>query len=664
MTVSCSILALILLSLTHLAAAQNVSIQLTPQGMPIQIPATGGSFNYTIAATNNGMTPQRATVWCMITLPNGHPYGPVLGPARITLSPSQTIERQRTQVIPAGFPAGNYSFNGYVGVYPDSIWDSDTFPFEKTLEGSELWVARYNGPGNSSDAASSIAVDDAGNVYVTGFGFGSGTNLDYATIKYDASGIQQWVARYNGPYNSDDYAFAIAVDGDGNIYVTGDSYGVGTNYDYATVKYDASGNELWVARYNGPGNYSDEANAIVIDGGGNVLVTGKSFGGASNWDYATIKYDASGNQLWVARYNGPGNGMDAGYSIAVDGDGNVYVTGESDGTYINFDPDYATIKYDASGNELWVARYNAQLWGHDRAFAIAVDGNGNAYVTGGSVVGVTSFDYATVKYDASGNQLWVARYTGPGNNTDNALSIALDAGGNVYVTGASEGDGTYSDYATIKYDALGNMFWVARYNGPANSTDWPRCVAVDGGGNVYVTGGSLGSGLNSDYATIKYNSAGAEQWVARYNAPGNNNDDANALALDAAGNVHVTGLSVGIGTGDDYCTIKYSGGEEPWLPVEATVLGQPLPQECRLEQNYPNPFNAATVLSYQLPVASHVSLRIYDTAGRLVQTLVDGWRSAGTHELTFDASDLPSGMYIYRIQTGEWTESGKMVLVK
>jgi len=93
-------------------------------------------------------------------------------------------------------------------------------------------------------------------------------------------------------------------------------------------------------------------------------------------------------------------------------------------------------------------------------------------------------------------------------------------------------------------------------------------------------------------------------------------------------------------------------------------LGQPLPQECRLEQNYPNPFNASTVLSYQLPVASNVSLRVYDTAGRLVETLVDGWRSAGAHELTFDASGLPSGMYVYRILAGEWTESAKMILLK
>ena len=100
------------------------------------------------------------------------------------------------------------------------------------------------------------------------------------------------------------------------------------------------------------------------------------------------------------------------------------------------------------------------------------------------------------------------------------------------------------------------------------------------------------------------------------------------------------------------------------MPVEAIVLGQPLPQECQLHQNYPNPFNSKTVARYELRVPSIVSLRVYDTAGRLVATLVDGWRSAGTHELTFDAGDLPSGMYIYRMTADALDASGKMVLMK
>ena len=107
--------------------------------------------------------------------------------------------------------------------------------------------------------------------------------------------------------------------------------------------------------------------------------------------------------------------------------------------------------------------------------------------------------------------------------------------------------------------------WVARYNGPGNYTDDPAGIAVDASGNVYVTGESSGQGGLMGYATIKYNSAGEEQWVARYNGPGNGNDSANAIAVDASGNVYVTGQSLGQGTGIDYATIKYnSAGQQQW----------------------------------------------------------------------------------------------------
>ncbi|MBI1746683.1 MAG: SBBP repeat-containing protein [Acidobacteria bacterium] len=171
----------------------------------------------------------------------------------------------------------------------------------------QQWIARYNGSGNGTDYATALAVDADGNVYVTGYSYGVGTGSDYATVKYDAAGNQLWVARYNGPGNSWDWASALAVDANGNVYVTGWSLGVGTENDYATVKYDAAGNQLWVARYHGPGNSGDGASALAVDAEGNVYVTGGSVGVYRVSDYATVKYDAAGNQLWVARYNGPGN---------------------------------------------------------------------------------------------------------------------------------------------------------------------------------------------------------------------------------------------------------------------------------------------------------------------------------------------------------------------
>jgi sugar lactone lactonase YvrE len=337
------------------------------------------------------------------------------------------------------------------------------------------WIAFYNG-GYGFDVAWGTAVDGSGNIYVTGSSVGPGPcNFycnDYATIKYNAAGTQQWVARYNGPANDDDHPSAIAVDGSSNVYVTGASIGTTwPDYDYATVKYDNSGQQQWVARYNGPGNEMDFGNAIAVDASGNVYVTGSSRGSGGDFDYATVKYDSSGQEQWVARYNGPGNGDDEAYGIAVDASGNVYVTGYSGGSGTG--NDFATIKYNSAGQEQWVARYNGPSNSDDYGNAIGIDGSGNVYVTGSSVDSVNGFDYATVKYDNSGQEQWAARYNGPGNQDDEPYAMAVDSSGNVYVTGYSTGSGTGYDYTTIKYNTSGTEEWVARYNGEANLLDIP-----------------------------------------------------------------------------------------------------------------------------------------------------------------------------------------------
>ena len=332
---------------------------------------------------------------------------------------------------------------------------------------------------------------------MTGPSAGISTGLDYATIKYNSAGQQQWVARYNGPAteNFTDDAHAIAIDASGNVYVTGESYG-DTDYDYATIKYNAAGQEQWVARYNGPGNQGDAAYAMAIDGSGNVYVTGVSIGSGTDADYATIKYNSSGQEQWVARYNGPANGSDYGQAIAVDNAGNIYVTGWSRGAGTNFD--YATIKYNSGGQQQWTARYHGPGTGLDQPYAIAVDSSGTVYMTGKSNGSGTSVDYATIKYDSAGQQQWVARYNGSGNSGDEAPPLPWIASANVYVTGQSYRAGGDTDYATIKYDSTGQEQWVIRYNGPGNPFDFAFAMAIDASANVYVTGES-----GADYTTIK-----------------------------------------------------------------------------------------------------------------------------------------------------------------
>ncbi|MCY7363416.1 MAG: SBBP repeat-containing protein [Ignavibacteria bacterium] len=413
---------------------------------------------------------------------------------------------------------------------------------------TQRWLSTYN---YSSDEARAMVIDSSGNVYVTGR-----SATDYATVKYNSLGIQQWAARYNGPGNSTEYANSIAVDGSGNVYVTGGSIGISTT-DYATIKYNASGVEQWVARYNGPGSNNDEAFSIAVDSFGNVYVTGYSYSNISNFDYATIKYNSAGILQWVTRYNGTANNTDFAFKLAIDGSGNVYVTGWSRGAGTSGD-DFATIKYNSAGAEQWVRIYNGSGDAADQPSSIVVDAFANVYVTGRSLGDVTQYDYSTIKYNSSGDSLWVKRYNGIENSSDNPSSLAVDAIGNVYVTGQSYFNISNYDYATVKYNSSGVEQWARTYNGPGNSVDYARSITVDLSGNVYITGSSAFPGQNYNYATVKYDNSGNEGWSKNYNGTANGSDEAYSIASDANGNVYVTGASAILGFAFDFVTIKYS----------------------------------------------------------------------------------------------------------
>ncbi|EQB63822.1 MAG: hypothetical protein RBG1_1C00001G1401 [candidate division Zixibacteria bacterium RBG-1] len=400
------------------------------------------------------------------------------------------------------------------------------------------WVRRYNGPGNDNDRASALAVDSSGNVYVTGESYGSETYSDYATIKYNSNGDTLWVRRYNGPANGDDRASALAVNDSGNVYVTGHSSGDGSYFDYATIKYNSKGDTLWVSRYYGPANSDDATSALVVDGSGNVYVTGASYGSGTSSDYATIKYAPNGDSLWVRRYNGPGNGYDFATALTVDDSGNVYLTGRSVGSGTSYD--YATLKYAPNGETLWVRRYNGPANGDDEASALIVDDSGNVYVTGNT---------ATIKYSPNGDSSWVRSYGVWGS------ALALDSSGNVYVTGL----GGVANYTTIKCAPDGDSLWVRRYNGLWDVGVGASALALDNSGNVYVTGPAdyfcVVECWGYNYTTLKYSPNGDSLWFRIDHGPGGL-ARATALAVNDSGNVYVSGYSWG-GASVDFVTIKY-----------------------------------------------------------------------------------------------------------
>jgi len=422
-------------------------------------------------------------------------------------------------------------------------------------DGALVWEQHYNGTANSHDFAQALAVDVNGNAIVTGWSSGDETGSDIYTAKYAGpDGSQLWEQRYNGPAYNEDRAREVTIDHRGNVIVTGiSSTSPFVEFPGAyTAKYAANGALLWETRYYGDYCLSIGA-AVAVDAAGNAIVAGHFYncnaGGDPNESYAAKYAAADGALLWKKHDDGKGTA-----ALAVDGDGNVIVTGSGSN-------DYYTAKYaTANGALLWERRYNGPANSRDEARAVAVDAGGNVVVAGYSN-NRTNNDYYTAKYAAAdGALLWEKRYNGPANTDDEAYGVALDGSGNVLVTGYSS-NGTNNDYCTAKYAAgNGALLWEKRYNGSANSDDVAHAVAVDRSGNVVVTGTSYNE-TNADYYTAKYAAGnGALLWEKRYNGPAKGNDIAQGVSVDGNGNVVVTGYS-GNGTNADYYTAKYASGD-------------------------------------------------------------------------------------------------------
>ena len=400
-----------------------------------------------------------------------------------------------------------------------------------STEVREAWVAVRESPTQPGPVVR-IAVDLAGDVYV---------QTERLTLKYDAEGNEKWESPYPG---GEGRASDLAVDDAGNVHVTGFSYDGRNSYIFTTVKYAADGKELWVVRDGPNGSPYD----LAVDSAGNAYVTGVRF--------VTVKYDAGGKELWRAQYRFSDTSYEESQDLAVDSDGNVYVTGASDADGFS-DSDYATVKYDSKGNQLWAARYDGpEDTDRDRASGLAVDGAGNVYVTGYSLLRPPKPSGAViVKYGMDGSELWVAQRVG-----FEPRDMAVDCAGNLYFTGeAQDPESKVWAYTTVKYDTDGRELWVASYH-RLNYFTHPNSLVLDHAGSVYVTGLSAsGDEGSTEIVTVKYDSNGNRLWVAARQAPKCSLvfQHAANLAIDRAGNVYAWGGICTFNPVNTLQTIKY-----------------------------------------------------------------------------------------------------------
>jgi hypothetical protein len=414
------------------------------------------------------------------------------------------------------------------------------------------WVKYFSERSQISNVPS--AIDANSNVYITGYTYPTAANSDITTVKYDALGNVVWIKHYDNGGNDD--ANAISIDASGSIYVVGVSDGTATTgKDLVVIKYDANGNQLWVARFNGAGNGTDIANAIAFDGTTNVFVTGKTTIAGGTTNFITLKFNAStGAQLFVSTFNGLGNGNDEAIAIDFSSTGRLFVTGTSHNASGN--DDITTIRINPNnGNQMWAKTLNGSAASNDRAYSLLSDGN-DVVMVGSLKNTTTNDDYVTLKYNGNnGNTLWQKNYDN-GNGVNAATAIVKDASNNFVVTGLSLNGSVY-EYHTIMYNNSGVQQWVNIVStGLGYSNANPQIAVAPIANHFYVCGQK--STNVSDILVYQITPTGNKTWEQTFNGAQNNQDAAVDLVVNSTGVLYIAGASLNSNAKFDYTTIRIS----------------------------------------------------------------------------------------------------------
>jgi hypothetical protein len=581
--------------------------------------------------------------------------------------------------------------------------------------------------------------DFAGTVDFGGGGLTSAGSSDFFVARYNGAGDHVWSKRFGG--TGFDAAEDVAVDDSGNVYVTGSFSGTidlgggplvsNGGSDIFVAKLDAAGAHIWSQSFGD--NIADMGLGISADTSG-VVVTGH-FAGTVDFGGGGLSSAGGSQDIFVARFASDGThrwskqagstGEDNGTAVSFDPWGNVFVTGFFNGA-VDFGAgplnssgmrDIFLVKYDPDGVHLLSRRFGGT--DHDGGFCLGVDGGGNIVVTGyfdetadfggGPLTSAGGADIFVARYSSVAVHIWSHRFGGP--EADVGTGVYVDAADNVFLTGHFSGtvdfggggltSAGFIDIFLARFDEFGVHSWSERFGG--TSHDIGGEVAADASGDVCLSGsfqasadfggGDLTSAGFYDIVLAKY--AGTPVAVAISSFDARAREGRVVLHSSFASNLQVHAVNIYRAEGDGrlrhHRTVPHSAGAfsyddhdvEPghtyryqigvvdddgeFLSPVATVSTKPY--TTALLQNTPNPFNPVTTIHFSLENPVHVTLAIYDASGRRVATLVDGVRSAGPHAvqwggLNTSGATVSSGVYFYLMRAGKTAISRRMVLLK
>jgi hypothetical protein len=400
-----------------------------------------------------------------------------------------------------------------------------------------------------------------------------------------------------------EFGVGIAIGQEGDVYFAGGPDWAATSVisrSFTSVaRYDKQGRRLWQRYFRVRGASRGTGSGFATDFRGNSYITGSIVRPHSERPICTtIKYDPDGKRLWEVHYAAAQKYLLSAQGISVDVEGNVYIVGQYDPEMLYEPPeesansrldepdewksDSLTIKYDTHGKQVWANRYGQAQNQMFEPRNIAVDGAGHIYVTGGAWIdsgGHAGYKFTTLKYDADGNQQWVAVWPSDKEetgclNSATVVNVQVASSGCV-VAGYSHEEGEYSGMVTIKYGPGGKPEWVAEYPTSTWKNIFPHSIEFADTGSVHVLAWEMpktsGRGYppedtiemmkKREFVTVKYNTEGRELWRAKYKGPEGQVISPHRLVVDAKNNVYVVG-SVWL---DAFVIMYDSNGNQQWV---------------------------------------------------------------------------------------------------
>ncbi len=451
-----------------------------------------------------------------------------------------------------------------------------------------------------------------------------------------------WTRTFGG--SDGEHCYAVQQTTDGGYIMTGYTFSFGAGFcDFWLVKADANGDSIWSRTYGGGSWDQPRIVRQTVDGGYVLAGYTNSFGDYAH-DSWLVKTDTYGDSLWSHTYGETGSD-DVCMSVVQTTDGGYALAGYSSGAGGH---DFRLIKTDEYGNQLWSHTYGGNENEYCNSVQQTID---EGYVLAG-VMGhsaPTPQDAWLVKTDSSGNLQWSHIFGG--NTPDLFYSVEQTTDGGYVLSGVTNAGG-YSNAWLVKTDSNGIGTWSHLFAGGIGSS---ARQTADGG---YVLAGyatSFGAG-SWDYWLVRTNSEGDSLWSRTFG--GASYDWCGAVEQTSDGGYVLAGFTASFGSGEDDFYLVKTG---PELSADDNFIPHP---SSFILSSFPNPFNPTTTISFSLPKPGDVSLKVYDVTGRQVETLAEKRYDAGEHQVTFDGTTLPSGIYFAQMTAGTVTQTRKMVLLK